>query len=263
MSLLEMELIRHVKVDGKPAFYGSTDIAPLTAENERLLTQLIAQQKTSKAYQGIISSPLQRCHRLAMKFSQACQLPLEVYDDLQEMNFGVFDGVPFDEMAFDNIPLEDVDFAERPLKKANFQGNEQDKNKEIYWSLLEAFFQAPAIAHLPKAETLACFHQRVIQVWQSLIEQQFVIASGQRADDLRLKVKLPKNRRVLVVAHGGVIRMIIAHILQLDWRQASWHQQLQIGNASITRISLSQPYDNNQILQQITTIAMPLLKGHD
>jgi len=50
--------------------------------------------------------------------------------------------------------------------------------------------------------------------------------------------------------------------LQLDWQQASWHQQLQIGNASLTGISLSQPYDNNKILQQITTIAMPFLKEH-
>jgi len=67
---------------------------------------------------------------------------------------------------------------------------------------------------------------------------------------------------VLVVAHGGVIRMIIAHILQLDWKKSSWHQQLQIGNASLTRISLSQPYGNNDVHQQITTIAMPFIKEH-
>jgi len=263
MPLLEIDLIRHVKVDGKPALYGRTDIAPLTAENDRLLEQLITQQESSKAYQSIICSPLQRCHSLAMKFSRTCQLPLEVYDDLQEMNFGTCDGVLFDRMTFDDIPVETVDFGEDPISKANLQVNEQDKNQEIHWSLLEAFFQAPATAHLPKAETLTSFHDRVIQTWQSLIEQQVIIASGQRGHDLRLKVKQPKNRRVLIVAHGGVIRMIIAHILQLDWRQASWHQQLQIGNASLTRISLSQPYKNNQILQQITTIAMPFLKDHD
>lgn len=259
MSLLEIELIRHVKVDGKSALYGSTDIPPLAAENDRLLAQLITQQKTAKAYQSILCSPLQRCHRLAMEFSQACQLPLEVCNDLQEMNFGDVDGVPFDD-----ITVENVDFGEGSLSRSKIKTNNQDKdkNQEIHWSLLEAFFQAPATAHLPKAERLACFHKRVIQAWQNLIEQQLIIASEQKNHDYPLKVKQPKNRRVLVIAHGGVIRMIIAHIFQLDWQQASWHQQLQIANASLTRISLSQPYDNNKIHQQITTIAMPFLKEH-
>lgn len=252
MNMLEIELIRHVKVAGKPALYGKTDIAPLAAENHRLLEQLICQQKTSKAYHSIICSPLKRCQSVAKQFSLLCKLPLEVCADLQEMHFGIFDGLPFDD-----IPVEDV-IEESPLStKAH-----QEKNHEIHWSLLEGFFQAPATADLPKGERLGEFNERVIKAWGNLVEQQLIAVSEQRARDLQIKVKQPTNRRVLVVAHGGVIRMIIAHILQLDWKKSSWHQQLQIGNASLTRINLSQPYDNNEVLQQITTIATPFLQEH-
>ena len=41
MPILEIDLIRHVKVDGKSALYGSTDVSPLVAENDRLLAKLI------------------------------------------------------------------------------------------------------------------------------------------------------------------------------------------------------------------------------
>ncbi len=48
--MVEIDLIRHVKVLGKPALYGSTDVAPAAAENARLLERLLAQQKTSAEY---------------------------------------------------------------------------------------------------------------------------------------------------------------------------------------------------------------------
>jgi alpha-ribazole phosphatase/probable phosphoglycerate mutase len=248
--MLEIDLIRHVKVDGKSALYGSTDVSPLLAENERLLAKLILQQKTNKSYQGIICSPLQRCHRVAKKFASACHLPLEVCDDLQEMNFGVFDGV-----AFDNIPLISSDTDGARLEKTH----EQWGNKDLQWPLLERFFQNPARVHLPEAERLACFYDRVTLAWQSLIEQQFTIASEQSSDGVISKDKQAINRRVLIIAHGGIIRMIIAHILQLDWQKSSWHQQLKIENSSLTCIHLSRPYDDKKIFQQVTTIAMPFL----
>jgi alpha-ribazole phosphatase/probable phosphoglycerate mutase len=250
MPILEIDLIRHVKVDGKSALYGSTDVSPLVAENDRLLAKLILQQKTDKSYQSIICSPLQRCHKVAKEFASACHLPLEVCDDLQEMNFGIFDGV-----SFDNIPLMSPDTDGARLRKPNKKWGNQD----LQWPLLERFFQNPAKAHLPEAERLACFYNRVTLAWQCLIEQQFTIASEQNSDGGISKDKQAINRRVLIIAHGGIIRMIIAHILQLDWQKSSWHQQLKIENASLTRINLSRPYDDKKIFQQVTTIAMPFL----
>ena len=265
--MIEIDLIRHVKVLGKPALYGSTDIAPIPEENARLLECLLAQQKTSNAYQGVISSPLIRCQNLARELSQLGQLPLEISPDLQEMNFGSFDGVPFDDLLFEGEAFEESIF------EADLGGGDKGK---LHWSQLEAFFQAPADIILPQAEALPDFHHRVKLAWQKLIEQQLSLAVKQKetlqlAQGLGEKVS-QKPKRILVVAHGGVIRMILAHILALDWQQASWHQKLQIGHGSISRILINQPYQDNQVeqvvspiqyqqlTQQVTTIAMPFLE---
>ncbi|WP_057832082.1 histidine phosphatase family protein [Colwellia sp. TT2012] len=168
--MLEIDLIRYVKVVGKPALYGCTDVAPIANENSRLLKYLVGQQKTAHAYQGIICSPLRRCQLLATKFSQLCQLPLEISAGLQEMNFGCFDGMPFDDIPFDgqghNISNQDKCF-KQPKAKA-------------HCSQLEAFFQAPAEVILPQAEASADFHCRVIKAWQNLLTQQVAIANEQR-----------------------------------------------------------------------------------
>jgi len=264
--MIEIDLIRHVKVLGKPALYGSTDVAAIATENARLLERLMAQQKTSNAYQSVVSSSLIRCQNLATEFSLLCQLPLEISPELQEMNFGCFDGVPFDDLLFEGRDFE----AEHQV----------DEKTQLLWSQLEAFFQAPADIILPEGETLSDFHHRVMQAWQNLIQQQIGIVTKQE-ESLQLEqgqVKKEsdtfrkKPRRILVVAHGGVIRMILANILALDWQQASWHQKLQIGHGSISRILISQPYQDKQfdqavkqtqyqqLNQQVTTIAMPFLE---
>lgn len=265
--MIEIDLVRHVKVDGKPALYGCTDVAPIASQNTALLECLVAQQQTNKAYQSIVCSPLMRCQRLAKEFSSRCKLPLVLSLDLQEMNFGCYDGIPFDDLYFDNSSVK----------------NEQhgEENTKLRWSQLEAFFKTPAEIVLPEAEALPDFHHRVIQAWQKLIEQQVGIATKQK-ESLQLAQGQAqkeshscsqKSRRVLVLAHGGVIRMILAHVLQLDWQQASWHQKLQIGNGSLSRIIISQSYQEQQLNQthnqtqhkqqlhqQVTTIAMPLLE---
>ena len=268
--MLEIDLIRHVKVEGKPALYGCTDVTPIASENVRLLASLTAQQQTKKAYQSIVCSPLKRCQLLAKEFSRRCDLPLEVSAKLQEMNFGRFDGI-----AFDDLYYKDCWFEGNSVKnKQHHEGK-----TELHWSQLEAFFQAPAEIVLPEAEVLSDFNHRVIKAWQDLIEEQVAIATKQQES--------PTARRVLVIAHGGVIRMILAHILQLDWQQASWHQKLQIGHGSMSRIIISQPYQDkalNKIVepspahnkqqtqqqiahqphqklhQQVTSIAMPFLE---
>lgn len=256
--MIEIDLIRHVKVIGKPALYGCTDVEPIATENGNLLDYLITRQQTDKAYHNIICSPLRRCERLAQAFSSRCNLPLEVVQDFQEINFGCFDGVPFDDIPFsveaDNNAL---------VNTIN------EKVQVVNWSKLDDFFQAPADAALPEAEVLADFYHRVTLAWQKIIVQHIGITTENK------ELKIPQ--RMLILTHGGVIRIILAHILQLDWQQASWHQKLQIGHGSLSRIVISQPYQEGEhhsfarlsshqqyqkLHQQVTTIAMPLLDGH-
>lgn len=61
---------------------------------------------------------------------------------------------------------------------------------------LNEFWNNPAKNTPPNGETLVAFQQRVIAGWNDVIHQH-------------------KDQHVLVVTHGGVIRMIIAHILSI------------------------------------------------
>jgi alpha-ribazole phosphatase/probable phosphoglycerate mutase len=80
-------------------------------------------------------------------------------------------------------------------------------------------FKLDPVAEAPAgAEPLLQFHQRVGEAWRNLLEKQC-------------------GRHVLVVAHAGVIRMILAHALGLE-PQNVYH--IEIGNAALSRIRVEQ-----------------------
>jgi alpha-ribazole phosphatase len=129
-----------------------------------------------------------RCLQVAQEFSRKNKIPLRTEDNLQEMDFGIWDGVPFDEL-----------------------GDE--------WKNIEAFWHSPHSMQPPEGESLTDFAARVISSWESLSSHN-------------------KSGHEVIICHGGVIRIIIAHILQLDWRNAALFKQLQIDYASHTRIEI-------------------------
>ncbi len=57
----------------------------------------------------------------------------------KEMDFGLYDGVPFEQL-------------------------------KDQWPVLEQFWQQPATHSLPQAESLQSFHQRISQSWQDLVD---------------------------------------------------------------------------------------------
>ncbi|MBU2892167.1 histidine phosphatase family protein [Colwellia sp. D2M02] len=255
--MLQIELVRHVKVEGRAALYGKTDVAPKAADNDLLIAALLKRSelrqtrtatntlKLPAIYQQIFSSPLQRCVLAAKQLAQLTHAPLLIKDDFQEMNFGRYDGVLFDELPFDK--------------------QESISISGLHWNTLEEFFQSPANVILPQAESLTEFHQRVISAWKSLLTQQLSLQTTQGL----------QPRRIIIFAHGGVIRMILAHVLQLNWQQASWYQNLHIGYGSLTQLSVRSIDDNSSspthsqnidqsasshdYFTQVNTIAMPLL----
>ena len=117
--MIEIDLLRHVSVEGKPALYGVSDVSPSSQDNNKLLTVLTAQQNSESRYDDIISSPLQRCHTIAKAFAQQHQLPLTVVNDFQEMNFGLYDGVPFDDISFGDAPFGEASSANTPFGDAS------------------------------------------------------------------------------------------------------------------------------------------------
>ncbi len=128
------DLVRHGKVNGKPALYGSTDIKVSEAGHEQLLSQHHHFTGASR----IISSPLQRCLYSAKILAGELDLKLNTAPTLAECHFGELDGVPFDDAT------------------------EQ-------WPLLDAFWQSPSTHTLPGAESLSDFHNRVVGFWERII----------------------------------------------------------------------------------------------
>ena len=187
MTSTTITLIRHGKVAGPAALYGRTDIA-LSTTGHSDLTRTLNNLHTQNPISQIISSPRIRCLQVAQEFSTDHKIPLTIEDNLQEMDFGIWDGIPFDEL-----------------------GDE--------WKNIEAFWESPHSMQPPEGESLTEFAARVIACWESFIGN---IKPGHHA----------------IICHGGVIRILIAYILQLDWRNAALFKQLQIDYASCTRVEI-------------------------
>lgn len=104
------------------------------------------------------------------------------------------------------------------------------------WADLERFWQSPATVIPPNGESLTAFHARVTQFWPQLLQQC-------------------RGTQSLVVTHGGVIRMILAQLLFVDWQSADYYQRLRIDYGSITRIHVL--YTEDGIYPQIRFIGRP------
>lgn len=186
--MTKIYLLRHGKVSGPAALYGKTDVLVDNAINQEIANNLFRQGLDIGC---IYSSPLTRCLSLAQAIQEQQTVELSVVSDLQEMNFGIYDGIAFDEL---------------------YQKNE-------CWQSLTRFWQNPAKYSLPNAEHLSDFYQRTVGAWQQVIDEG---ASN-----------------ALIVCHGGVIRMILAHVLGVDYGNARWFSHLEIGYGSMTTLELN------------------------
>ncbi|HHP0512751.1 TPA: alpha-ribazole phosphatase family protein [Vibrio harveyi] len=204
MKTLNIYLLRHGKVNAVPGLHGQADLKVDDVEQRKIAQ---AWQQTGREVEGIISSPLSRCHDLAEILAEQQLLPLSVEPQLQELDFGDFDGIPFDMLS-------------------------------EHWNKLDAFWKAPAQHTLPNAESLDDFSHRVTCAWSQII------------NDI--------NDNLLIVTHGGVIRMILAHVLGVDWRNPRWYSTLTIGNASVTHITIT---IDDQIYASVRSIGVPLFEN--
>ncbi len=192
----QIDLVRHGPVAGPAALYGWTDVA-LHQSAAACLEWL-----NHHTYQQVLSSPLQRCRRSAAAQAQRLQLRLVIEPDFKEMNFGRWDGVPFDEQS--------------PC-----------------WPAQQNFWQQPFAVTPPEGESLTDFQQRLLRAFERHSQYQ----SGQ----------------ALWLLHAGVIRLLLAFLLNINLEQSRWLQQLSIGYGSVSRISRY----NEQSPWQIHCIAAP------
>lgn len=89
-----------------------------------------------------------------------------------------------------------------------------------HWQAMLKFWHNPASQTPPNGESLSAMRLRVLHAWHTLSDLQ--------------------DEHVWVLCHGGVIRLLLAEILQLDWRNPHWYSQLSLGYASRSTIRLRQ-----------------------
>ena len=111
------------------------------------------------------------------------------------------------------LPLE-IDARLIELGFGAWEGRTPDELTAADPDTLNRFRSDPVVHAPPGAEPLTAFHDRIISAWDSLLEHH-------------------GGKHVLVVAHAGVIRMIVAHVLNMPLQHLF---RLQVPNAGITRI---------------------------
>jgi len=206
---MQIYLMRHGQVN-KPegnALFGRTDVA-ISAPGWR---QMLDNSGLLHDVQQVVSSPLVRCAKFARFYGQQQNIDCQIESDLQECDFGSWDGVPFAQL-------------------------------HTQWPQLEAFWQQPAVVSPPDGESLQSMQRRVMACWKVLLDHY-------------------RGKNLLLVSHGGVIRMLLAGILNLDWRNPALYSQLQIPYASITKLQLG---THAQALPQVLYVGLTreLLSSH-
>lgn len=141
-------------------------------------------------FDACISSPMHRCLSFAKKQSRQLSLPLAIAKQLQEMNFGDWDGRTY-EWLWQNT-----------------------QNPSI-----GEFWQSPWQHTPPNGESLYVFRSRVRQWWEAELSTRHTTHN-------------------LVVTHGGVIKQILAEVLNLPLDSLSSINSLDVGYATLVKIEV-------------------------
>lgn len=179
---MKVTLVRHTSLAIAPNIcYGQSDIdvsMHFEAEQARLAAKLSAYQ-----FDAVYTSPLQRCHKLALKLTTNQEIVSD--DRLKELHFG-----DWEMQAWDDIPRDMFDV----------------------W--------AQNYAHMapPNGETFAELQIRGVSF-------------------LKHTATHHTNQHILVVTHGGMIRALIAHVLNMPLKGLF---RIGIDHASATQLDLAQ-----------------------
>jgi alpha-ribazole phosphatase len=149
----QIDLLRHGDT-AQRSYRGQLD----DALSELGWTQLRAAVK-ERAWDGIVSSSLQRCAAFARELSQARGLPLRIDTRLAEYHFGDWQGMPIERIA------------------------------EEQGDALTRFWADPVTCPPPGAETFEAFRERLCAALDDVASEY-------------------AQRRVLVITHGGAIRLL-------------------------------------------------------
>ncbi|MBW9332548.1 phosphoglycerate mutase [Herbaspirillum sp. RU 5E] len=110
---MRLHLVRHPQplVD-KSTCYGRSDIAVAPEMLAQSAAQLLPQLRALPHDWPLVSSPLQRCAKLAHSLAQAMHRPVPLVDPrLQEMDFGQWELRPWDDIPWAEVEAWNADLA--------------------------------------------------------------------------------------------------------------------------------------------------------
>ncbi|WP_347490923.1 alpha-ribazole phosphatase [Desulfoscipio sp. XC116] len=179
-----MFLVRHGETawNKETRLQGRTDV-PLSEKGikqAKALSNRLAEQDVT----AFFSSSLSRARETAAIIAEPHNKSVQVVPDLQELNFGHWEGMTVEEIR-----------------------RKYQRESAAWWS-------SPLQTRVPGGETLAELAERSVRAVKTIVEQY-------------------PEKNVLVVAHGGVIRSIVATVLGIDLNQ---YWQLRQDNASLSII---------------------------
>lgn len=102
-----------------------------------------------------------------------------------------------------------------------WEGKTADELRAADPDIIQRFIRDPQRHRPAGAESLEAFRERVVAAWTDVVQRT-------------------EFQQVLIVAHAGVIRMVLRHILDMPLDKLF---RIQVGNAAITRIKV----DKSQI----------------
>ena len=128
-----IQLVRHAKLvsDTAGKFIGHTDLQACASSSQQL-----AEVLQTKAFDAVVSSPLQRCQILAEQVAKSNKLQVEYLQALQERNWGAWDGLnsadikPSDLQAYYDDPFNYV------MPQAESWDHMRARLNQAWWSLL-------------------------------------------------------------------------------------------------------------------------------
>lgn len=140
-SVITIDLLRHGEPVGGRMLRGSTD-HPLSETGWQQVTDAVMRQSVDgrPPYDAIITSPLSRCREFALWLGEEFDLPVQIEDDLAELNLGRWEGKTHAEVFSEEgtAPMSD-------------------------------FWNSPATVSPPGGEAMDVFDSRLAEVWRRLL----------------------------------------------------------------------------------------------
>ncbi|SON53413.1 histidine phosphatase family protein [Vibrio tapetis] len=186
MTTTHIELLRHGLPEGEACFRGHTDFL-LTAEG---LNQMRSAVNGGELPDVVLSSPLLRCRKFALEYSEQSGCPLVMNADFKEIHFGDWDGKPKQEIW--------------------------DTQQEA----LTQFWASPWQNTPPNGETVESYDQRIESAWAAMLEEHkgkkilLVTHGGVMKQIIRQVLQLAKNEvylQRLTIPYAAKIKITVYH----------------------------------------------------